>query len=209
VIEFLDRSGVEAATLVGHSMGSLIARRVALRRPDLVERFLALNIIHPWPKLDVSTVLDLWRPVHAYVLSTPVLGERLLRHSPATVRGLLQLAARSGTFTPAELAAFADPLTEPARARATVALYRSFVTRELPALVAGRYAHARLRTPTRLLFGTDDLAISQRVLSGFGDHADDMELELVPGVGHFIVDERPELVTERALAFFGDAGAQA
>jgi pimeloyl-ACP methyl ester carboxylesterase len=33
-------------------------------------------------------------------------------------------------------------------------------------------------------------------------HADDMEIELVPGCGHFIADERPDLVAERARAFF-------
>jgi pimeloyl-ACP methyl ester carboxylesterase len=206
VIALLDALGLERVRLAGHDWGGFVGFLTCLRRPDLVERFLALNIIHPWPKLAPGTLLDFWRPMHAYVLSTPIIGERLLRHSPAAVRGLLQLAARSGTFTPVELDAFAGPLTEPARARATVALYRSFVTRELPALVRGRYAHARLRTPSLLLFGTDDLAIAPRTLRGFEDHADDMELELVPGVGHFIVDEQPELVTERALAFFGGGG---
>jgi pimeloyl-ACP methyl ester carboxylesterase len=208
VIALIEGLGLERVRLAGHDWGGLVGFLTCLRRPDLVERFLVLNMIHPWPKLDPRTLLDFWRPLHAYVLSTPVVGERLLRHSPATVRGLLQLAARSGTFTPPELDAFADPLTEPARARATVALYRAFVTRELPALVGGRYADARLRTPTLLLFGTDDLAITQRALRGFEHHADDMELELVPGVGHFIVDERPKLVTERALAFFGAGGPQ-
>jgi hypothetical protein len=32
-----------------------------------------------------------------------------------------------------------------------------------------------------------------------------MQLELVPGVGHFIVDEAPELAVERALQFFGQS----
>ena len=31
--------------------------------------------------------------------------------------------------------------------------------------------------------------------------AADYEVELVPGVGHFIVDERPELVRDRVQAF--------
>ena len=43
VIEFLDRSGTGSATLVGHSMGSFIARAVALRRPDLVERLILVG----------------------------------------------------------------------------------------------------------------------------------------------------------------------
>jgi len=34
-------------------------------------------------------------------------------------------------------------------------------------------------------------------------HADQLEIEYVDGIGHFIVDEAPALVAERALAFFG------
>jgi hypothetical protein len=43
--------------------------------------------------------------------------------------------------------------------------------------------------------------MSTRSLRGYEPHADDMEVELVPGCGHFIVDERPDLVTERARSF--------
>jgi pimeloyl-ACP methyl ester carboxylesterase len=39
-------------------------------------------------------------------------------------------------------------------------------------------------------------------LGGYERHADRMELQLVPGVGHFIAEEAPELVAERALEFF-------
>ena len=50
-------------------------------------------------------------------------------------------------FTRAELDSFADNLAEPARSRACVAVYRTFVLREQLALVRGRYADTRLRTP--------------------------------------------------------------
>ncbi len=33
---------------------------------------------------------------------------------------------------------------------------------------------------------------------------DDFQIELVPDAGHFIVDERPDLVNERAFQFFND-----
>jgi pimeloyl-ACP methyl ester carboxylesterase len=210
VIALLEALGLERVRLAGHDWGGFVGFLICLRRPDLVERYLALNIIHPWPRLDPHAVLDLWRPMHAYVLSTPVLGQRLLRHSPAVLRRVLEASAVTrGTFTRAELDAFALPLREPARARATTALYRTFVLRELPALARGRYANARLRTPTLFLFGTSDLVITKRSLRGFEAHADDMTLELVPGVGHFIVDERPQLVTERALEFFARESAAA
>jgi pimeloyl-ACP methyl ester carboxylesterase len=205
VIALIEALGLGRVRLAGHDWGGFVGFLVCLRRPDLVERFLALNIIHPWQSLTPGGLLDLWRPVHIYVLSAPLIGERLLRHVPGLVRRLLSAAAvRPDAFTRAELEAFAAPLSEPARARATVALYRAFLLRELPALLRGRYADVRLRVPTLLLFGTADWAISRRMLGGFEDHADDMRLELVPGTGHFIVDERPELVAERALEFFAE-----
>jgi pimeloyl-ACP methyl ester carboxylesterase len=55
--------------------------------------------------------------------------------------------------------------------------------------------------PTRILFGTDDLALSPSLLRGYEPYADDLQVETVPGCGHFIADERPELVAERAREF--------
>ncbi len=40
------------------------------------------------------------------------------------------------------------------------------------------------------------------MLAGYERHADEMRVELVPDCGHFIADERPELVAERAREFF-------
>ena len=166
VIALLEVLGLERVRLAGHDWGGFVGFLLCLRRPDLVERYLALNIIYPWPRLDPRGMLELWRPLHALrpQRSDP-------RPAPAPPRArraarVLEAAAvRPDTFTRAELEAFADPLREPERARATAALYRTFVLRELPALVRGRYAGARLTTPTLLLFGTADL-VSRSGCSG-------------------------------------------
>jgi pimeloyl-ACP methyl ester carboxylesterase len=39
------------------------------------------------------------------------------------------------------------------------------------------------------------------MLAGYERHAEEMTVELVPGCGHFIADERPDLVAERARDF--------
>ena len=81
-------------------------------------------------------------------------------------------------------------------------MYRSFNLREMPAIVRGRYAEARLEVPTLMLFGEDDFALRPSMLGGYQRHAEEMRVELVPGCGHFIADERPELVAARAREFF-------
>ena len=53
-----------------------------------------------------------------------------------------------------------------------------------------------------MLFGIQDPVITPRMLEGYQAYADDMSVELVDHAGHFIAEDRPELVAERALAFF-------
>ncbi len=75
-----------------------------------------------------------------------------------------------------------------------------------PELHAGAGKHrlttalAAASAPT-LLFGEKDLALSTRSLRGYEAYAEDMNVEIVPGCGHFIADERPELVADRARSF--------
>ena len=74
-------------------------------------------------------------------------------------------------------------------------------------MVTGRWRDQRLTAPTLILFGEQDRYISPRLLEGGEAHGDDIRIELVPDSGHFIVDEKPELVIERAREFLGNDGA--
>lgn len=80
-------------------------------------------------------------------------------------------------------------------------MYREFLLRELVPVMAGRYRDRRLTVPTHLLFGEEDVAIDASLLEGAEPFCDDLTIERVPGVGHFIVDERPDLVAERIEGF--------
>jgi pimeloyl-ACP methyl ester carboxylesterase len=53
--------------------------------------------------------------------------------------------------------------------------------------------------PSRLVFGTDDLVLTARAAADTAAQAESLELELVADAGHFIVDEKPELVADRLL----------
>jgi pimeloyl-ACP methyl ester carboxylesterase len=79
-----------------------------------------------------------------------------------------------------------------------------FQLREIGPLIRGRYRRRRLSTPTLALFGTGDRAMSPRALEGSRRYAEDMRVELFDGIGHFIADERPDLVLDRALVFFAE-----
>jgi pimeloyl-ACP methyl ester carboxylesterase len=205
VLNLMDAMGLQRVKLLGHDWGGWIAFILCTRAPERFEKYLALNIPHLWSKPNPRLALDFWRFWYQVLIASP-LGRWLLRNRPSFVRRVIQ--ARSPNpqaWSDADIEAFARPLQEPARAEASVQLYRTFLTKEIGPVSAGRYLKTRLTVPTRLLFGTDDFAISKHFFRRpTHEFADDFKIEFIPDTGHFIAEERPELVNDRALEFFGE-----
>jgi pimeloyl-ACP methyl ester carboxylesterase len=201
VLAVLDALGIERVKLVGHDWGGWIGFLLALRAPERFERYLALNILPPWTTMR-SMAPHLWRFWYQWLVLSPGIGYRLHRGGKFIPKVLVGGSVRKEVWDDASVHAFSDTFTEPARARAGVQMYRVFNLREVPGLARGRYAKARLTVPTKLLFGADDFALRPELLAGYERHADQMEVELVEDCGHFIVEERSELVVQRAREFF-------
>jgi len=144
----------------------------------------------------------LWRFWYQWLILSPGIGYRLHRSGKFVPKVLVGGSVRREVWDDATLHAFSDTFMEPDRATAAVLMYRVFNLREVGPIARGRYAKARLQVPTKLLFGTGDAALNHNLLAGYERHADDMTLEKVDNCGHFIADERPDLVAERARAFF-------
>jgi len=201
VLAVLDELGLERVKLVGHDWGGWIGFLLCLREPQRFERYLALNILPPWTTMRAMAP-HLWRFWYQWLISSPGIGYRLHRSGKFIPKVLVGGSVRREVWDDATIHAFSDTFTEPARARAAVQVYRVFSLQEAPEMARGRYAKAHLSVPTRLLFGTGDQALSHEILTDHGNPADEFEVERVDGCGHFIVDEKPELVAERAREFF-------
>jgi pimeloyl-ACP methyl ester carboxylesterase len=199
-IALLDALGIDQVKLIGHDWGGYAGFLMCLLFPERVERYVATNIVHPWPKPSARGLLDIWRLSYQLPMVAPFLGPRVTRKRGFIKRVLS--GSKKGIFTDAELEAFEAPYREPDRSVASAHYYRSFQTHDLPLLLRRHWTKYRLSVPTLMLFGTGDFAISQRSLEGYEPYADDMRLELVPDTGHFVVDAAPEIVAQRALDFF-------
>jgi pimeloyl-ACP methyl ester carboxylesterase len=202
VLAVLDELGIERVKLVGHDWGGWIGFLLCLKAPQRFDKYLSLNILAPWTSIR-QMAPHLWRFWYQWMILSPGVGYRLHRSGKFVPKVLVGGSVRKQVWDQATLRAFSDTFTEPARARAAVQMYRVFNLREAPEMARGRYAHSRLTVPTKLLFGTGDQALNHNILAGSERHADDMTIEKVEGCGHFIADERPELVADRAREFFG------
>lgn len=198
LIGVLDALGLERVRLVGHDWGGFVGFLACLRAPERFSAFLALAISHPWPPAGRPDPRQLARLWYQVVLAAPVVGRGLIRQ-PAVARSLMRRAG-AGAWDEQTTQIYADCLASPGGSYATAMIYRTFLTRELVPLVRGRYADRRLTVPTRLIVGERDPVISAEMLEGYGEHADDMTVELLPGVGHWIPEERSEQLLEAIAA---------
>jgi pimeloyl-ACP methyl ester carboxylesterase len=196
IIALLDVLDLESVRLVGHDWGGWIGFLLCLRHPDLISRFVALSIVPPWPPPKPHNLLELWRGAYQVPLALPRLGRTVVQLGAAR----LAMRAGSDSLSEQEIDAFAQRLAGD-RARASELLYRTFLLREAVPVALGRYAALPLRVPTLLLLGQRDLAIPIRVIREQVARSDALDLELVPEAGHFIVDEKPDLVADRILRF--------
>ena len=197
-LALMDALGLERVRLVGHDWGGLAGFFMCLRAPQRVERYLVINTGHPWTGVSARQLPGAWRLWYQVVLSAPLVG-------PLSVRPMAAAAFRTGVrgVPREEWETFVAQFDEPERARAAQAIYRTFLTGELPAFARGRYADERLEVPTRFLLSEHDPMVSAEMIAPAARHADDFAIEEIPGHGHFVMDEAPDIVARKALEFFG------
>ena len=199
-IALLDALGLDRVRVIGHDWGGFSGFVLALRHPERVERLLALSTPIPWVQLTPRVLATIWRTWYAWLFAG--VGRRLLVKRPGPIPRAVRAGPSGAAIDEAAAEVYAEPLRRPEQAHASQLLYRYYLSaiRE-----PGRYDGMRLTVPTRLLLGSKDTAISPLLIRGFEPHADQMATEIVAGAGHFLPEERPELVVQRATELFSNA----
>lgn len=185
MLAVLDALDVQRTTWIGHDWGAWVGFLAALRAPQRIGRLLALCVPHPWvpPRPRQLALLAYQGPI-----SMPVLG-------PRVARPISKAALRSGRgqdrLAEADLALFADHIP----AAVTVAMYRTFLTREVLPLARGRYDGARLQVPSTLLIGAGDL-VTKGLRAGPVEGQPALHVEIADGVAHWLPEQRPQLILD-------------
>ncbi|MFF8770070.1 alpha/beta fold hydrolase [Kitasatospora sp. NPDC015120] len=202
VLALMDALDLPSVRLIGHEWGAWVGFMLCARAPERFTAFLALNIVHPWP-LHRRLVPQSWRFWYTALLESPLLGRWMLRRRPGFTRYLLRRGVVDRTvWENGALEEFVAASAQAGAARAGEALHRSFAVRDVARLALGRYRGLRLSTPTHLLTGERDVVLPPSVLGGGERNASALRAEGVPGCGHYLHEERPELVARAAVSLF-------
>jgi pimeloyl-ACP methyl ester carboxylesterase len=192
VLALMDAEGIERAAVVGHDWGGWIAWLLALEHPQRVERFAALDVPPPRREGTASLrrlPLQLLFGSYQYVISTPMIGERFVR-SPDNIRRFIK-GASTRAVAPELVDDYARATSKPGSVEASVALYRTFLVREVPRILTGSYTERKVTVPGLVVMGEES-----GIVKAFGMPAPEpgVDVRALPGAGHFIVDEAPEEV---------------
>lgn len=204
VAGLLAELGVGRARIVGHDWGGWIGYLLAIRRPELVERLVALSIPPPFVRPAPRTLAQLYRLAYQVPVASP-LGVRLMSRPGFVARKVRRWSRKRQNLRKDVQRLYGRDLRASTRARAASLLYRTFLTRELVPVLAGRYRGERIAAPTLILHGNRDPILPPVLFKGHGRYFDDLTVEPVPGAGHLLPEEAPELVSERILDFLAAA----
>lgn len=201
VAEAMNQLGVEAAVLVGHSMGGLVATALAQNSSELVDRVGTIST-------PSSISDDAKLPFIARITHVPVLGEALWRLTPSAAieKGYESAFAPGFDYE----AAFEDPdqvlldhdaMTFTSYDEAHNAA--SDFTDE--ATVAARLTEAAV--PVMAVLGSEDQIVDNEPTAAAYGGVPGAEVQLIDGVGHSAQLEDPEKTAELILRFAEDAPA--
>ena len=187
----LDETGASPAIVIGHSFGGGIAVLLARQRPDLAAGLvLAASVAHQGELGNVDRLLAF--PVVGDVLVAGGLGAAgrilpLLRTpaslAPGRVGRWMSVSLPDGTFTRVAVRKRGVWRSVVAEQRALIAEIRS-VEAALP----------EIHVPTEVVAGTWDIIVAPEVAPRIASTIRGAELVLVPGTGHFLTRDAPQVL---------------
>lgn len=188
----LDALRVDAAHVVGHDWGALVAWQMAARDPRRLRSLTAVSVPHPLAMAHaMATDADqAARSSYIALFRQEGKAERvLLAEDAAALRRML-----SGSVRVQEYVA---PMQEPGALTAALNWYRAMSRADLDA--AGP-----VTVPTTYVWSDGDLAVGAVAAEACRDHVTaDYRMVTLVGVSHWIPDEAPQAVAEAVLARAG------
>jgi pimeloyl-ACP methyl ester carboxylesterase len=189
--------------VVGHDWGGSLALALTGARPDRVRRLVVANAPY--------RTVPLLRAAHILFFSLPLVPEAMFRvGGRRIVETMLKVGWRAETPLPADLCAeYAAAYTLRPTVRAMLGYYRA-ATRPR---VAAALRREKRDSPPRVhaekmlvLWGALDpvlpVSTGESVVSDLGP---DCVMVTVPGAGHFVIEEAPDVVAEVLTDFLADA----
>jgi pimeloyl-ACP methyl ester carboxylesterase len=182
VLRVLDAQAIERASIVGHSMGALVALEAAGRRPERIERIACIGVAYPMNVSEAFLEAARRNEHAAYDMET------IWGHAPQVPLG--------GNPNPG-MWMYGDALAR-LRRLAPGVLYS-----DLKACNDYRSDFAGVTCPVLLILGKRDVMTPPRAAASLAQKLANAKTELVEVSGHSLMAEAPDATLDALISFFG------
>ncbi|MGC5021898.1 alpha/beta fold hydrolase [Micromonospora sp. DT47] len=190
-VAVLDALGVDAAHVVGHDWGSLVAWHLAARHRERVRTLTAVSVPHPGAMAHALSTDPQQKARSSYILlfRKPGKAEKvLLALNAAALRRML-----GGVGDAERVARYAEPMREPGALTAALNWYRAMSRTDLAAT-------GPVDVPTTYVWSDKDVAIGRTAAEACAAQVTgDYRFVELSGVTHWIPDEAPAPLAEAIL----------
>jgi pimeloyl-ACP methyl ester carboxylesterase len=185
LVGVLDALGWARAHIVGQSWGGGLAQRLAAAHPERVERLVLVATVDPSRTLWLGT-------------AGLRLGIRFPFLARIAVARAQRVAARAAGVRPRQLArAYVEPL----RLAGTAAFLDRFVAEHA---TSSHLDLARIASPTLVIGPLEDRVVLPEVTRSVAARITGSRYVPLPGVGHSVASEAPDLVADLIAGFLGE-----
>ena len=197
----IDQSGHDRVTLVAHDWGAVQAWMFAIRKVRPLERLVIMNVPHP---TCAQRELRRWRQLrkswYIFFFQIPKLPEWALTRNGAQAVGeaFTKSSCDPSRFPPEVVDEYRTAAQREGAMTAMLNYYRALVR---GARAARKEQLDRVETPTLMIWGEEDVALSKETTDGTDEYVDDLTLRFLPGVSHWVQQEAPEQVNAMLAAW--------
>jgi pimeloyl-ACP methyl ester carboxylesterase len=200
IVEFCRTVVGKPATLVGNSIGAIVALQAAVTDASAASSVVLLNcslrLLHERKRSQLAWYQRLGTPILQRLLNVKPLGHFFFRQiaQPRSLRRILHQAYVRPAAVTDELV---ELLLAPARDEGAADVFLSFISYASGPLAEDLMPH--LHCPVLILWGEDDPWEPLALGRSLGDYACVEDFAVIPDAGHCPMDEAPEEVNAHLL----------